>query len=191
MSNVAQEYSYNMLAEVTRLRSVHTAEKYLRHLEEAFLFFSVRRFSFRVREPARTNRKVYCTDNGLVTATSFRFSASLGRLYENLVAIALRKQELDGRLEFYFWKGPQHEEVDFVVKRGLQVTQLLQVCSDVEDVRTRAREVRALLKASEALRCKELIVLTETADREEEASWFGLRGRIRFVPLWRWLSEAK
>ncbi|HRT97349.1 MAG TPA: ATP-binding protein, partial [Planctomycetota bacterium] len=59
MSNIAQEYSYNTLAQVTRLRSVHTAEKYLRHLEEAFVFFSVRRFSFKVREQARTNRKLY------------------------------------------------------------------------------------------------------------------------------------
>jgi len=188
MSNVAQEYSYNTLAEVTRLRSVHTVEKYLRHLEEAFLFFSVRRFSFKLREQARTSRKVYCTDNGLVTTTSFRFSSGLGRLYENLVAIALRKQELDGGLEFYFWKGPRHEEVDFVVKQGLRVTQLIQVCANVEDERTRAREVRALLKASAALRCKELFVLTETAEGEEDASWFGLRGRIRFVPLWKWLA---
>ncbi|HRT94424.1 MAG TPA: DUF4143 domain-containing protein, partial [Planctomycetota bacterium] len=131
------------------------------------------------------------TDNGLVTATSFRFSSGLGRLYENLVAVALRKQELEGRLEFYFWRGPQHEEVDFVVKQGLRVTQLLQVCADVGDVRTRDREVRALLKASEAMKCKELLVLTETAEREEDASWFGLRGRIRFVPLWKWLAGAR
>jgi len=191
MSNVAQEYSYSTLAQLTRLRSVHTAEKYLRHLEEAFLFFSVRRFSFKVREQSRANRKVYCTDNGLVTATSFRFSSGLGRLYENLVAIALNRQQLDGRLECYFWRGPQHEEVDFVVKQGLRVTQLLQVCANVEDPKTREREVRALLKASAALKCTELVVLTETEDREEDASWFALRGRIRFVPLWKWLSEAR
>jgi len=191
MSNVAQEYSYNTLAEVTRLRSAHTTEKYLSHLEEALLFFSVRRFSFKVRQQARMNRKVYCTDNGLVTATAFRFSSGLGRLYENLVAIALRKQELDGRLELYFWKGHQHEEVDFVVKEGLRVTQLLQVCTNVDDPKTRDREVRGLLKASDALKCKELFVLTEAAEGEEEASWFGLRGRIRFVPLWKWLAEAR
>lgn len=191
MSNVAQEYSCNTLAEVTRLRSVHTAQKYLRHLEEAFLFFSVRRFSFKLRDQARANRKVYCTDNGLVTAASFRLSPGRGRLYENLAAIALRKQELDGRLELYFWKGPQHEEVDFVVKQGLHVTQLLQVCANIEDPKTKAREVRALLKASEALKCSDLLLLTETAEGEEDASWFGLRGRIRLLPLWKWLLETR
>jgi uncharacterized protein len=37
LSNVAQEFSLNALTKVTRLRSVHSVEKYLRHLEEAFL----------------------------------------------------------------------------------------------------------------------------------------------------------
>jgi predicted AAA+ superfamily ATPase len=190
MSNVAQEYSYNTLAKVTRFRSVHTAQKYVRHLEEAFLFFSVRRFSFKVREQVRSNRKIYCTDNGLVTSTSFRFSSDIGKLYENIVAITLRKRELDGKLEFYFWKGPRQEEVDFVVKEGLRVSQLIQVCRDVEDPKTKNREVRSLLKASEELKCKNLLLLTETAEHEEDASWFGVRGKIRFVPLWKWLSGA-
>jgi hypothetical protein len=188
MSNVAQEYSLNALARVTRVRSMHTVAKYLRYLEEAFLFFSARRFSFKVREQVRSNRKVYCTDNGLVTSASFRFSADLGKLYENLVAVALRKQEMDGKLEVYFWRSPRQEEVDFVVKQGLHVTQLIQVCLNVEDPRTKDREVRALLKASRELNCGNLLVLTDTAEGEEEASWFGLRGMVRFLPLWKWLS---
>ncbi len=188
MSNVAQEYSYNTLARATRFRSVHTVEKYLRHLEEAFLFFSLRRFSYKVREQIRSNRKVYCTDNGLVTSTSFRFSPDLGKLYENIVAIALHRRALSGELEVYFWKSPQQDEVDFVVKQGLRVTQLIQVCLNLDDPRTKEREVRSLLKASERLKCDELLVITESNEREEEASWFGVHGRIRFMPMWRWFS---
>jgi len=190
MSNVAQEYSHNTLTKVTRCRSVHTVEKYLRCLEEAFLFFSLRRFSFKVREQVRSNRKIYCTDNGLVTSASFRFSSDLGKLYENVVAITLRKQELDGKLESYFWKGPKQEEVDFVIKEGLCVTQLIQVCLNVHEPKTKDREIRALLKASAELKCKDLLVITEAAEHEEDASWFGLRGKVRFVPLWKWLLES-
>lgn len=188
ISNVAREFSLNRLAQVTRLRSVHSVEKYLRHLEEAFLFFSISRFSFKVREQVRSNRKIFCIDNGLVASASFRFSPDTGKLYENLVAIALRKRELEGEIGLYFWKGPRQEEVDFVVKRGLRVHQLIQVCRNLGDPRTKDREVRSLLKASKELRCRDLLVLTESADFEEDASWFGLRGRVRFVPLWRWLS---
>lgn len=112
IANVAQRYSLNTLVKVTRLQSVHTVEKYLRHLEEAFLIFSLRRFSYTVREQARSNRKVYCTDNGFITSASFRFAGDLGKLYENIVAIELRKREIEGALECFYWQGAQQEEVD-------------------------------------------------------------------------------
>jgi predicted AAA+ superfamily ATPase len=191
MANVAQEYSRNGLAKVTRFRSVHTVDKYLRHLEEAFLFFSLRRFSFKVRAQVRANPKVYCTDNGLVTSTAFRLSADVGKRYENLVAVALRKRHLEGELECYFWKNQRREEVDFVLKRGPSVYQLIQVCADVDDPRTRDREVRALLKASAELQCHDLIVVTENTEREERASWYGTEGTVRFVPLWKWLMDLR
>jgi len=186
MANIAQRYSLNTLAKVTRLQSVHTVEKYLRHLEEAFLFFSVRRFSFKVREQVRADRKIYCTDNGIVTSSSFRFSANAGSLYENMVGIALRKRQLEGRLEFFRWQSAQQEEIDFVVKKGTRIKQLVQVCADVTDPKTKTREVRALLKASADLRCNDLLILTETAEGEESVSWFGAQGKVRFMPLWKW-----
>ncbi|MCK4303102.1 MAG: ATP-binding protein [Candidatus Eisenbacteria sp.] len=187
MTNVAQRYSLNTLAKVTRLRSVHTVEKYLRHLEEAFVLFSLRRFSFKVREQVRANRKIYCTDNGLVTSSSFRFSPDLGKLYENAVAITLRRHEMDGKIECFYWQGSQQEEVDFVVKQGTRIVQLIQVCIAVEAPKTKARETRALLKASSELGCKDLVVLTDSTEAEEEASWYGTAGRVRYVPVWKWL----
>jgi len=189
MSNVAQEYSFNALSKITRFKSVHTVEKYMRYLEEAFLFFSVRCFSYKVRLQVRSNRKIYCTDNGLVASASFRFSADKGKLYENVVAINLLRRHLESELEFFFWKGPHHE-VDFVIKRGLDVTQLIQVCVNVDDPRTKEREVRSLIKASQELKCDNLFVLTENYENEETISWYNARGRIRFIPLWKWLDES-
>jgi predicted AAA+ superfamily ATPase len=189
MSNVAQQYSYNTLARVTRLKSVHTVEKYLRHLEEAFLFFSLSRFSYKVRAQVTSPRKIYCIDNGLVTSVSFRFSADIGKLYENAVAVALHRRQLSGELQAFFWKSPQQEEVDFVVKEGLRVTRLIQVCARVEDPKTREREVRALLKASAELHCSDLTVLTDSFEETQEASWYGRQGTIHFMPLWKWLLE--
>jgi len=191
MANVASPYSYHSLVRSTRLQSVHTAEKYLQHLEEAFLFFSLRRFSFKARERATGDRKIYAIDNGLVTATGFRSSPDRGKLYENLVAIDLHWRELEGEVECYSWKGEQDDEVDFVVKQGLRVTQLVQVCYDLASPRTKAREVRALLKASRELRCDSLLVLTDSEEGEERASWFGVDGVIRFMPLWRWLLDER
>src|SRR3990172_2531158 len=61
-SNVAQEYSSTTLSKVTRCRSAHTVETYLRYLEEAFLFFRVARYSNKVKEQATSAKKVYCID---------------------------------------------------------------------------------------------------------------------------------
>ncbi|HDZ60956.1 MAG TPA: ATP-binding protein, partial [Candidatus Pacearchaeota archaeon] len=48
MSNIANEYSYNKLSKMTNIGSVHTIQKYLSYLEEAFIFFSLTRFSYKV-----------------------------------------------------------------------------------------------------------------------------------------------
>ena len=47
MSNIAREYSFNALSGVTKCRSVHTIDKYIRYLQEAYLVFSLKRFSFK------------------------------------------------------------------------------------------------------------------------------------------------
>ncbi|HAK94999.1 MAG TPA: AAA family ATPase [Planctomycetes bacterium] len=188
VSNVAREYSCRSLAAVSRCRSPVTVEKYVRALEEAFLFFSLRRFSFKLREQVRANRKIYCIDNGFVAAMSFRSSGDVGQAYENLVAVALKRRQLEGRAEIYFWKNEAQEEVDFVVKEGRRVTALIQVCVRMESAKTRDRALRALLKASSELKCRTLLVLTDDLEGEETASWFGYRGTIRFVPLWKWFA---
>ena len=79
----------------------------------------------------------------------------------------------------------EQEEVDFVVKQGNMVSELIQVCADAKGSRTRNREVRALIKAGNELNCKNLIVLTENEERTDTEEWFGIQGTIRFIPLWK------
>ena len=189
LSNIAAEYSYTSLARVTQSKSPLTVQKYLGFLEEAFLFFSLPRFSYKVREQVAANKKIYCTDTGFVAAKAFRVSENRGRLYENLVAIELWKRQLAGKIVVFYWKNVQQEEVDFVVREGNRVVQLIQVCADLQNERTHSREVRALLKASRELRCDNLIVLSEKEEKTREITWFGMPGMIRYVPLWKWLER--
>ena len=191
MSNIAREYSFNALAGVTKSRSVHTIDKYIRYIQEAYLVFSLQRFSFKVKEQAGYNKKIYCTDNGMAVASGFRFSENRGALYENLVAIALKKQEISGRCSIFYWKSSNNEEVDFVVKEGLNVSQLIQVCSDISNPQTMKREMRALVKASRELNCNNLILLNDRADRIEKFKWQDAESVIRLMPLWQWLEEEK
>ena len=192
-TNASKECSYNNLSRVTQTKSVHTVKKYLAYLEEAFLFFEVPRFSFKQREQAAANKKIYCIDNGFIKAKGEKFTEDYGRLYENAVAVELKKTEFNASgTRIYYWRDRQSgAEVDFVVKRGLEIEELIQVCYDVSEEKTREREVRALLKASSELKCRSLTVLTGDHSAEEKAEWFGLKGKISFIPLWKWLLAER
>jgi hypothetical protein len=189
MSNLAREYSFHALTQVTKCRSVHTIDKYIRYLQEAYLVFSLPRFSFKVKDQAGYNKKIYCTDNGLAVAAGFRFSPDRGSLYENLAAIALKKEEIVGRITLFYWKSPNNEEVDFVVKEGLHISRLIQVCSDISNPQTMKREMRALVKASKELNCNELLLLNDRVDRIETFKWQDAERQIRLMPLWQWLEN--
>lgn len=189
VSNVAKEFSYKTLSKVTKCRSVYTVEKYLHYLEEAFIFFKLNKFSFKLREQIDSNKKIYCIDNGFIYAKGFKFSHDFGKLYENVVAIELKKLEMNGLADIYYWKSPQQEEVDFVIKQGLKVKQLTQVCYNIDDIKAREREIRALLKASKELKCTNLLIITEDKEGEEQVSWYGIKRSVKFIPLWKWLLE--
>lgn len=188
-SNIASEYSFRTLSGVTRIRSVHTIRKYLGYLEQTFLFFSIPRFSFKIREQITANRKIYCIDNGFINAKNAPFSENRGRLYENLVAIALKRHEMNGLLTCYTWKNAQAEEVDFVIRRQNKVSELIQVCTNTGSPGTKEREVRALLKAARDLNCTSLRILTETEDRVAEEEWYGITGTIIYEPIRKWLER--
>lgn len=190
LSNICTEYSLTTLSKVTSVRSVHTVRKYLGYLEEAFLFFSIPRFSYKAREHITANRKIYCIDNGFPDAKAPRHSENTGRLFENLVAIDLRYHELTGAIRVSFWKNESQEEVDFVIQRGKDIVALIQVCSDPSDPRALEREKRALLKAGRDLSCKSLILLTGREESTLEAEWFGIQGTIQLIPLWKWFARG-
>jgi len=189
ISNIANEYSFNSLTKIGKIKSSHTTEKYLSYLEETFILFSLNRFSYKVKEQLSSNKKIYCIDNGIIQARAFKLSPDMGKLYENVVACKLKKEEVDGKLKVYYWKNQQQEEVDFVVKEGIKVKQLIQVCFNINNLETKNREIRALIKASKELKCNNLLIITEDTQSEEKTEWFGDKRIIKFIPLWKWLLQ--
>ena len=187
LSNIGSEYAHAALTRVVGCRSDKTVERYLHYLRQAFLLLSVPRFSWSVRQQAATNKKAYAVDSGFAAARGFAVSTGIGRLAENAVASALYRRQLQGELEFFFWKSQQNHEVDFVVKEGTAVTALVQVCWDASEPDVRQREERALLRAGNELKCSSLLVLTQDEQRDDVVAWFGLKAAVRYIPLWQWL----
>ena len=102
-----------------------------------------------------------------------------------------KKEEVAGKSDVYYWKNQQQEEVDFVIKKGARVEQLIQVCYNVKNLETKNREIRAIIKAGKELHCKNLLIITKDTEGKEQAEWFGDKATIHFVPLWKWLLSKE
>jgi len=188
LSSFSKEFSvhkfFKFLGSQGIKASKNTLYQYIQHLEDAFAILPLRRFSYSIREIEQSLPKVYLIDSGYAAQLGFRSSQNVGRLMENVVATELlRRRSVNSMLEFYYWKDTSGKEVDFVLKEGRTISELIQVCYDVEEYGTKMRERKALIKASEALRCKNLTIITW--DYEEKETTDGRK--IAYTPLWKWL----
>lgn len=96
---------------------------------------------------------------------------------------------MDGLANIYYWKNQQQEEVDFIFKQGTKIKQLIQVCYDCSNIKTKERETRFLIKASKELKCNNLIIITNDKEGEARAEWFGIKRKVNYIPLWKWLLD--
>ncbi len=189
ITNFSCEFTYRSLKNVTRVNRVGTISDWTGFLESAYLVAKIDRFSFKLKEQTLAPKKIYAVDTGIIDVVGFKTSGNFGRLMENVVAIELlrRKSYQYSDMEIYYYRDHQQREVDFVIKKGIKVRQLTQVCYDTEDFNTRERELKALIVASKELKCNNLLVITWDYEGEEETAWKGTKRKINFIPLWKWL----
>ena len=185
INNFANLYTVRKLLEILNLKSASTTEKYIKYLEEAYLVFSLLRYSPKSVQRIKSPRKVYAVDNGFISAKAIQHSPDKGKLMENLVFTELVKRGVKPNRDLFYYKTRNDREVDFIVKKGTEVTELIQVCYEAVTSDVEQREVRALLEASDELKVKKMTVLTWDEKREikKDGSVIQLR------PLWEWLLE--
>ncbi|MEA3369469.1 MAG: ATP-binding protein [Candidatus Ratteibacteria bacterium] len=188
ISNFSCKVTFNKLKNIFSLKSTHTAQNYLHFLEECYLIFLIERFSFKTKEKVTAPRKVYAIDTGLINVVSTGSSKNIGRLYENSVAVELmRRKALSSKLEIYYWQDYSGKEVDFVLKEGPVIKELIQVCYDIENYDTKMREFKSLIKAGKEMKAGTSNLLVITSDYEGEEKFENRV--IKFIPLWKWLLQ--
>lgn len=87
-----------------------------------FCFF-LKKFSYSLRKSELSIPKVYLNDSGYVEIFLADTKNMLGRLMENAVFLELKRKESEGISIFYYKEN--WNEVDFVIKEGLKVVQLI------------------------------------------------------------------
>ena len=163
-----------------------TVDEYLEYAESVYFFDYITCYSFKLIEALKTPRKVYCVDNSFITAIAQKTTSELGAMYELAVFHSLTYNNES----LHYWKSKQNNyECDFVVVNHNKVTQLVQVSYDVTNNDTLQREIRGLLHASNELNCKNLYIINNNISKIDNYDWFGIKRKIEFVPLWKWLLE--
>ena len=185
ISNYSSPLSYNEIADELSLGSVTTVKKFCGYLAEPYLFFYLPRYNNKLKEMKKAPRKVYVIDNGFIYTRSFELSSNNGRQLENMVFIELLRRGFDLKKSLFYYRTSNDKEVDFVTRDGRKVTSLIQVSYDISKTKTRERELDALVKASEELKCDNLLLITW--DKEDSVDYKGKV--IRIEPVYKWLSE--
>ena len=112
---------------------------YLKYLEEAYVFYPVKRFDLKGKEILKTQGKYYGIDTGMRNLIVSPACANFGFVLENLVFLELKRRGY----EVYIGK-INEMEIDFYCRK-LDEIFYIQVAQSLLDEQTRAREFRGLL----------------------------------------------
>lgn len=175
--SVKQPVSYTRLANIVSSTGVKigksTLINYIEYTKDAFLVIPIKNISDSLTQ-RETNSKYYFIDNGIISLLTMDADTTL---LENMVAIELlRRYGLDDRVFFY----NNNVEVDFYIPDdGIAI----QVCyAPHKSEETWQRELTGLIKFSDRMACKRLLILTY----EEEGSINNDGKTIEIIPVWKW-----
>ncbi|MFQ6071841.1 MAG: ATP-binding protein [Methanosarcinales archaeon] len=173
---------HSFLSSTRHTLSKNKTYEYFSYLEDVNFIFLIRKIGTGIREIESSTPKVYINDVGFATVYGVE---DIGNRIENIVAMDLLREKHSGNplLELYYWKDYRQREVDFVLKEGLEVKQLVQVTYASSKDEIEKRELEALVKASRELKCKDLLVITWDYEDETKIE----KTTIKFIPLWKWL----
>ncbi|MBP5478000.1 MAG: ATP-binding protein [Bacteroidaceae bacterium] len=168
INNSCQEINYGELSKSFDL-SDKTLQKYVSYLQQAFLVQILVKHSFKSMERMRGS-KSYIVDPGLQNNRENSMAAeNIGWRLENVVYIELLRRYANDFLDVYYFKPESKgKEVDFVVCDKNKAQLLIQVAYEIDTPKTFKRETSALVAASSALGCDNLLLVSFSKSRDVE-----------------------
>ena len=155
------------------------SSSYIDYLKSAFLILELNQFSYSLKKQQKSLKKYYSIDTGIANSISFIFSEDKGRMFENIVFLHLKNSESN----IYYYKTRNNLEVDFLIADNMEIKDLIQVSLNIENSKTRAREIQSLAAAMEELNINSSKIITY--DQEEEIRQGSKT--IHVIPAFKWL----
>lgn len=176
--SVKQPLSFTRIANIVSSTGAkvgtQTVINYMEYAKDAWLVSSVQNIAGKLVDK-ETSPKYYFTDNGILNLFLLDGNTSL---LENIVAVNLLRKY--GRNEAVFFYN-QSIEVDFYIPDDYTA---IQVCYNLDNSDgTWDREVKALLKITDVLECRKLLIITRDTERTMEIN----DKTIEVIPVWKWL----
>ena len=175
VSNICNPVSINQLTTNLGISSVNTTRRYMDYLHEPYLFYYLSRYNNKLKLMQKAPRKVYVVDNGFVQAKAFSLSENLGLLLENQVFVELLRRGYDTEKTLFYYRSRNDKEVDFVLREENHIKALIQVCYEMDNVRTEKREVGSLVECAGELHCDNLMIVTANEERSIQKDGYTIK----------------
>ena len=117
---------------------------YQEYCQSIFMTVSITKFDFSEIKQAKSERKTYSIDTGLLSSVDFSLSENNGMLFENMVLLEFLKAQKD---VFYY---KDKYECDFIIKDNFSL-HAFQVSLQMDNEETKSREIRGLVEACQKL----------------------------------------
>lgn len=180
-ASITKPFSVNKAYNDLKSMGYTTSNKYLYeyfdYCNAVFLSQNINKFNFSEIKQEKSDKKAYIIDTGLICAVEFSISQNFGKLFENMVALELLKNEN----QIYYFKN--NYECDFIVQNNNTFVPI-QVCYTFEDSETKERELRGLNEACQFLKTKTGTILT--FDTEEELVYKDFD--IKIIPFYKFFT---
>ena len=153
--------------------------QYIDYFCQAYILYQVPFYTDSLSQERANPAKYYLVDTGMIRAMSTKRSLDNGPLLENLIYLYLRRKGYE--LKYLVTK--KGYEVDFIaINNVTKDTKTIQVCYDLSDEKTFAREVRPLADVREYTNASECLIITWDSEQV-------LANGVKVVPAWKFLLD--
>lgn len=181
-SNATKRVTYSSLGKVVGIQHPDTIKNYLEYIQQTYLISQLFRYDPSVKKQMMSPKKIYFVDNAIIKRIGFNATENNGMFLENLVFIELKRRGWD----VYYYA--DKKECDFVVRKGLHISDAYQVTLKMDSPQTREREIAGVREAMQAYSLSKGYILTFEG---KETINFDDGTIVEVVPVWEWILQYK
>ena len=170
---------YNDLKSLGYRISNNLLYEYSDYIQTSYTSIFINKFEYSEIKQAKSEKKAYAIDNGILSAVDYSFSENHGKLLENLTALEILKS---GKDLMYF---KDNSECDFII-RDKKSFFPVQVSYSIQDPDTKQREIKGILSACEYIKAKKGTIVTY----EEEDTFNTNKIGIDVIPAFKFILET-